>query len=234
MYPWSLVTRVKKCWDSLRSWLTVNFPEAGATLRKGASENDIQELENTLKVKLPLPTRVLCRFVDGQEFKDNDYTASIYGSPLGLIGGYIFYDHCVNVYMLPLHQIILETKEIIGQLHFPGKSKFVVVACSSTFTEKLFFLNCASGKLYVGTRNLSNYGEMLPCVPDELITSVHDCNGDQQQDAMLLWLEEHGRRLESGIIKIREGGNIRGISLFPEETPFCSAAVTNGVKVNDH
>lgn len=232
MYPWSLVKRVKKCWDRLRNWLTVNFPEAGATLRKGASEDDIQELENMLKVKLPLSTRVLYRFVDGQEFKERDYKTSIYGSPLGLIGGYVFYEHSVNVYMFPLHQIILETKEIICHLHFPGKSKYVVVAGSSTFTEKLFFLNCASGKLFVGTKNIQ-IGEMLPCVPNVLTTSVHDRNGDQQQDAMLLWLEEHGRRLESGIIKLHEEGNIRGISLFPEETPLCSTAVTNGVKVSD-
>ena len=91
MYPWSLVKRVKKCWDRLRNWLTVNFPEAGATLRKGASEDDIQELENMLKVKLPLSTRVLYRFVDGQEFKERDYKTSIYGSPLGLIGGYVLF-----------------------------------------------------------------------------------------------------------------------------------------------
>lgn len=232
MYPWSLVKRVKRCWDRLRNWLAVNFPEAGASLRKGASEDDIKELENVLKVKLPLPTRVLYRFVDGQEFTWEDYMASDNGCPLGLIGGYTFYDQCVNVYMLPLRQIILETREIIPELHFPGKSKYVAVACSSTYAEKCFFLDCSSGQLYVGTQNLPHDGEMLPCVPDELIRSVHDCNGDQQQDATLLWLEEHVGRLEIGIIKLREDGNNRCISLFPEEAPLCSTAITNGVKVS--
>ncbi|XP_015887009.2 F-box protein SKIP16 isoform X1 [Ziziphus jujuba] len=231
IYPWSLVKRVRRCWDRLRSWLAVNFPEAGATLRKGATEDDIKELENALKVKLPLPTRVLYRFVDGQEFHGKDYITSVFGCPLGLIGGYIFYDQCVNVYMLPLRQVILETREIRRELHFPGKSKYVAVACSSTVDEKFFFLNCFNGQLYVGTQNLPHYGEMIPCVPDELIRSVHDCNGDQQQDATLLWLEEHVRRLESGIIKLCEYGNIKCISLFPEETPLCSTAITNGVKV---
>jgi F-box protein 3 len=50
---------------------------------------------------------------------------------------------------------------------------------------------------------------------------------------MLLWLEEHGHRLHNGMIKLRDEGNIKSISLFPEESPLCSTAVTNGVKVSN-
>ncbi|KAF2322056.1 hypothetical protein GH714_006091 [Hevea brasiliensis] len=102
---------------------------------------------------------------------------------------------------------------------------------SSTIQEKLFFLNCTNGQLYVGTRNLATDLEMMPCVPSGLLMSVHDFNSDQQQDAMLLWLEEHGRRLQDGIIKLQEEGNVRAICQFPEEPPLCSTAITNGVKV---
>ncbi|XP_038898580.1 F-box protein SKIP16 isoform X1 [Benincasa hispida] len=230
MYPWPLVKRVKGCWDRLKNWLSTNFPEALVTLRDGASEADIQELENTLKVKLPLPTRILYRFHNGQELKGG-YVDSIRGFPLGLIGGYTFYGQTVNVYLLPLKQVVSETKSIIRDLGFSRRSKFIVVASSSTLTEKVFFLNCASGQLFVGTANLREDGEMIPCVPGALINSVHECNAEQQQDAMLLWLEEHVRRLENGIIKLRETKNIRSISLFPEESPLCSAAITNGVRV---
>lgn len=233
MYPWSLVKRVKKCWDKLRNWLTINFPEAESTLNKGASEDDIQELEKILKVKLPLPTRILYRFHDGQDFEDKHFQNSLVGCPLGIIGGYSFYNHLVTVYLLPLRQVISETKEITPKLDFPVRSKCVVVAASCTYSEKLFFLNCTSGQLYVGTRNLLDDGEMFPCVPNALISSVHDCSVDQQQDAMLLWLEEHGRRLENGIIKLRQEENLRSISQFPEESPFCSTAITNGVKVGN-
>ncbi|KAJ0753855.1 hypothetical protein HanPI659440_Chr09g0340461 [Helianthus annuus] len=83
----------------------------------------------------------------------------------------------------------------------------------------MFFLDCEVGQLYVGTRNLLSRGEMMPCVPNGLITSVHDSRSGSQQDAMLLWLEEHVRRLENGIIKLREEGNIQSISLFPEQSP---------------
>ncbi|KAA0067654.1 hypothetical protein IC582_012987 [Cucumis melo] len=230
MYPWPLLKRVKRCWDRLKNWLSTNFPEALETLRNGASEADIEEFENVLKVKLPLPTRILYRFHDGQELKGG-YVDSIRGFPLGLIGGYTFYGQTVNVYLLPLRQVVSETKSIIQDVDFSRKSKFIVVASSSTFTEKVFFLNCASGQLFVGTAKLRDDGEMIPCVPGALIKSVHECNTEHQQDAMLLWLEEHVRRLENGIIKLREIKNIRSISLFPEEPPLCSTAITDGVCV---
>ncbi|XP_059632929.1 F-box protein SKIP16 [Cornus florida] len=231
MYPWSLVRRVKICWGSLRNWLTVNFPEAVATLRNGASEDEIKELEDCLKVKLPLPTRLLYRFCDGQDLRSGQYDESMDGSPLGLIGGYSFYHHEANVYLLPLRHVISETKDTVRVLEFNNRSNYILVAASSTYYEKMFFLNCTNGQLYVGTKNLTDDGEMFPCVPNALISSVHDPGGSLQQDAMLLWLEEHVRRLQNGIIKLREEGKIRSINQFPEELPLCSTAVTNGVKV---
>lgn len=135
--------------------------------------------------------------------------------------------------MLPLRQVVFETREITRKLGFPSSSEYIVVASSCTYSEKLFFLNCTNGELYVGTVNLQRDGEMLPCVPTALISSVHDSNVDQQQDAMLLWLEEHGRRLESGIIKLRQEKNFRSISQFPEESPLCTTAITYGVKVGN-
>lgn len=75
---------------------------------------------------------------------------------------------------------------------------------------------------------------MIPCVPNALICLVHDAKGNQQQDAMLLWLEEHVRRLESGLIKLNVEGNVRSINLFPEQPSSCSTAVTHGVQVTSH
>ncbi|XVE84491.1 hypothetical protein DITRI_Ditri17bG0017700 [Diplodiscus trichospermus] len=231
MYPWPLVLRVKRCWDKLKKWLSNNFPEAEATLRRGASESDIQRLQTLLKVKLPIPTRLLYRFHDGQELTDKEHSARMLGSSLGIIGGYSFYNHLVNVYLLPISQVIVETRGVIRHLGFSSRSNNIVVAASSSYSEKLFFLNCTNGQLYVGTRNLPTDGEMIQCVPNALVRSVHVLHGDCQQDAMLLWLEEHGRRLENGIIKVREEGTVRSISLFPEVPPLCCTAVTNGVQV---
>ncbi|KAI6695968.1 hypothetical protein NL676_023678 [Syzygium grande] len=160
-----------------------------------------------------------------------DFTSSTLGGSLGIIGGYSFYNHLVNVHLLPLKLVILETNHIIRHLGFSSRSNYIVVAASCTSGEKLFFLNCIDGQLRVGTRNLPIDGEMMPCVPNALISSAHDRNADLQQDAMLLWLEEHGRRLQSGMIKLREGGGIRSICQFPEEPPLCSTAITNGVRI---
>lgn len=237
MYPWSLVCRVKRCRDGLKNWLSTNFPEAEATLQKGASEADIQNLERVLKVKLPLATRILYRFCDGQDLMGKVFPKSDHGSSLGLIGGYTFYDHVVNVFLLPLREVIVETKEIarhLGFSSFSSRTKYIVVAVSSSYSEKIFFLNCTNGQLYVGSRNLRMDGEMIPCVPCSLIKSVHDFNSEQQQDAMLLWLEEHTRRLQNGIIKLRQDGNIRSICQYPEDPPLCSTALTNGVKVSEY
>lgn len=230
MYPWPLVMRVQRCWGKLKSWLSKNYPEVEATLRGGASESDINQVESLLRVKLPLPTRVLYRFHDGQESAGKEISGNIL-LLLGIIGGYCFYNHLVNIYLLPLSQVIVQSREVIRHLGFSSRSKYVVVAASSTPSKKLFFLNCTNGQLYVGTKNLRVDGEMMQCVPNSLIRSVHDYNGDQHQDAMLLWLEEHGRRLENGIIKVREQDKIRSISLFPEIPPLCSIEVTNGVQV---
>ncbi|KAK4566617.1 hypothetical protein RGQ29_002759 [Quercus rubra] len=194
MYPWPLVMRVKR---------------SEATLCKGVSEVEIQKSERILKLKLPLPTRILYRFCDGQEFKSPGGAG---GSLLGLIGGYSFYTHLVNVFLLPLNVAVLKTKEIIRQIGLSSRSQYIVVAASYTESEKVFFLNCITGQLHVGTVNLATEGEMIPCVPNVLISSVHDSN-------------------ENGMIKLREERGTRSISLFPEEPPFCSTAITNRVKV---
>ncbi|KAJ4838468.1 hypothetical protein Tsubulata_034930 [Turnera subulata] len=231
-YPWPLVLRVKRCWDNLKSWLAANFPEALATLQKGVAEADIQKLEKQFELKLPLPARLLFRFCGGQDFSlDGDVGATKGARSLGLIGGYSFYGHMVDVFLLPFDEIISYTEELRHHLEFFSRSKFIVVAASATRIGKFFFLDCATGQLFVGTKNLVT-GEMLQCVPQWLVSSsVHDCGSDQPQDAMLLWLEEHFRRLQNGIIKLREEGSARFICQFPETSPLCSTAVTNGVQV---
>lgn len=222
MYPWSLVQRCKRCWDRLQNWLAVNFPEAKATMRRGASESNLQNLERSLGVSLPMSVRILYRFCDGQELEENILETDR-GSSLGIIGGYSFYSHLVNVYLLPLSEVIQHTKQFRKYLRRSSRPKYIIVGASSTYSVKHFFLDCSNGQLYVGTKNLITDAEMIPCVPN--------LNPDLQPDAMLLWLEEHVRRLEKGIIRVLDEGEFRSICLFPQEPPLCSVAVTNGVKV---
>ncbi|WOL04131.1 hypothetical protein Cni_G12852 [Canna indica] len=228
MYPLPLVRRAKGCWNSIKSWMSVNFPEANDTLRKGASEAEIKSAEEFLGVKLPAATKVLYRLCDGQETFTPNAAEKLHTAPLGIIGGYEFYDNVVNVHLLPLRLVVTETKRIARHLGFFTRSKYVVVA-ASYYGQKFFFLNCDNDQLYVGTRNLAEDGEMMPCVPQDLIRQTVSHN--MPQDAFLLWLEEHSRRLQSGMIKTRKIRNRRSICLFPEIPPYCSVAVTNGVQV---
>ncbi|KAL8116988.1 F-box protein SKIP16-like [Apium graveolens] len=232
MYPWSLVLRVKRCWDKIKSWLVVNFPEAMTTLRKGVTEDVINNWESSFKVKLPLPTRLIYRFCDGQDIVE--HSESFSASLLGLIGGYPFTNYLINVFLLPLDEVISVTdgvrRHLVEHADVPFGSEYLVVATSSTEAKKFIILNCSNGKLFVGTRTFLENGQVCPCVPDDLIHShnVRDC---QKQDSLLLWLEEHGRRLESGLVNVSEEKNARYISLLPEESSLFYAAVTNGVKV---
>uniref|UniRef100_A0A0E0F4K2 ApaG domain-containing protein n=1 Tax=Oryza meridionalis TaxID=40149 RepID=A0A0E0F4K2_9ORYZ len=197
MYPLPLVRRVKIFWSSLKSWLSENFPEALKTLNKGVSEAQIQSAEDDLGFKLPLPTKLLYRFCNGQLPLSEHHCENMRMAHLGIIGGYVFYDHLINVHLSPLEQIVEETKEFYHD------------------------------QLYVGTINLQD-GEMLPCVPKSLIRPT---NTDMPQDGLLLWLEEHLRRLQNGMIKTRMLKTSRYISLFPEASPSCTSAMTNCVKV---
>lgn len=217
MYSWALVIRVKKCWDSLKSWLGSNFPEVLTTLRKGASEDELNKLEKDLKVNLPHPTRLLYRLHDGQEVSDK---------LLGLIGGYSMYDHLVNVNILSLKNVLKASRSIIKVLGFSDTSKYVVVAASLVGNEKVFCINCANKQLYVGTALLKEDGDMMPCVPNEVLKS----NSNEHSDGLLLWLEEHSRRLHSGMVAVREG-TLKSICQYPEKPPVCSTAVTHGVQV---
>ncbi|XP_010906050.2 F-box protein SKIP16 [Elaeis guineensis] len=229
-YPLPLVKRAKQCWVSIKSWMAVNYPEAHDTFRKGASEAEIKRAEQSLGVKLPVPTKVMFRFCDGQQTMSEDPFEGKRLATLGIIGGYEFYDHYVNVHLLPLKQIVAYTKTFSRMLGFPTRSNYIILA-ASYYSGKYFFLNCADGQLYVGTKNLMTDREMLPCVPQELINPMLNASNHMPQDALLLWLEEHSRRLHSGVIRIRRSDSFRSISLYPELPPLCSVAVTNGVQV---
>lgn len=223
MYPLSIVRRAKHCWDSIRNWTSIHFPEVTNTLALGASEDEIRRTEDKLGWQLPISTRILYRFCNGQVVPHGSSSQTKQLSVLGLLGGYHFYDHIVNVRLLPLKEILKLTKYCASCIRLPRGSKHTVVAASFNM-NKFFFLDCSDGQLYVGTKNLAESGEMMPCVSSTLVDVA-------QQDAMLLWLEEYGRQLEAGLLSVRKDGDIWSIALFPEKPPPCSEAVTNGVQV---
>ncbi|KAF8672266.1 hypothetical protein HU200_049463 [Digitaria exilis] len=227
MYPLPLIKRVKGFWNSMKIWLSENFPEAAQTLCEGVSEAQLKEAEDDLGFKFPMPTKLLYRFCNAQlPFDQYNYETDLI-STYGIIGGYEFNDHLVNVHLSPLKQILEDTKEYYQGYPDDFNGRELIVVATSWFHPKQFLLNCCNGELYVGTNNLQS-GEMLSCVPRALIKPT---DKDLPQDGLLLWLEEHVRRLQNGMIKTRMLTRSKYISLYPEGPPSCTSAVTNGVKV---
>ena len=226
MYPLPLVKRVKMFWTMLKSWLSEFFPGALETFAEGLSDTDIRIAEYELGFQLPMPTKLLYRFCNGQLWR-NDLQSC------GIIGGYEFYYHeMINVHLLPLKHAVERAKLLRSDNGAIRRSNYIVVADTS-FEEKTFLLDCLSGQLYVVTKNFKSNGEMMPCVPNSLIR-LHTDNNDMPQDGLLLWLEEHLRKLQSGLIKVQISNfrrDARHISLYPETPPTCSTAVTHGIKV---
>jgi len=227
MYPLPLVKRVKEFWSSMKIWLSENFPDAAKTLCKGVTEAQLKSAEDDLGFKLPMPTKLLYRFCNAQLPFSENHEVNKRIATHGIIGGYAFYDHWVNVHLSPLEQIVEETTEFYREFPDVFSGRKLIIVATSWFDPKTFLLNCSNGELYVGTNNLP-LGEMLPCVPKALIKLT---DNDLPQDGLLLWLEEHLRRLQNGMIKTRMLMKSRYISLYPEAPPSCTSAVTNGVKV---
>lgn len=196
----------------------------GSTLRGGVSEDEINEIERRLKVKLPLSTRLIYRFCNGQERHLDKL--------FGVIGGcYHASNHTVNVNLLCLEEVVWTTENLKRHIAI---SKYIVIAASfiAGFAKKVFLLNCANGQLYVTYASTTGVGEMMPCVPKSLLI--------QEDDGFLLWLEEHVNRLQTSMITVRENdnvkvftrGDLKGISQYPQKPPLCTTTVVNGLQIS--
>ncbi|EFJ19533.1 hypothetical protein SELMODRAFT_177477 [Selaginella moellendorffii] len=211
-----LVYRTKKLWDDLKGVLRSNYPAVADSLARQASEADIVAAESTLGWPLPPHVRLLYRFCDGQQIVDGDEIAHQY---VGLLGGYYFYNHFVNVQLLPLQQVVSYTQRLLSRA--PAGTKRIVIAASCNL-NKFFLLDCDSGMVLVGTKNFLKKYEVMPCLP--LASS-------NPGDGMLRWLEEYRDGLLSGKYTVRNDDGIRSISLYPENGSTCTEAVTQGIQV---
>jgi len=160
------------------------------------------------------------RIPEGEKDMDDDHHGEAHY--VGLIGGYNFSYHFVNVHLLSLRQVVNLTNRILP----PSMRNNRIIIAASSNLNKFFFLDCEDGNVYVGTRNLLLDGEMMICVPEQPSTSE-----DESKDGMLRWLENYAHCLQSGIFHVRTEEGSRSISLYPNTEPFCTTAVTRGVQV---
>jgi F-box protein 3 len=200
------------------------------------SENFLDQKEAELGWALPLPLRLLYRFCDGQDlstnseedlsddgdrYEDDERQGSM--CP-GLLGGYRFYDHEVDIKFLSLDMVILLKEKVIPKLKRLEAQNWIIIAASVPLM-KFFLLNCRDGSLHVGTGNCASDGKVMSCVPPHPDSST-------MQDSILRWLEEYVRRLNSGMYKVQRDRGVSRISLFPDQGPWCTEAVSQGVQVS--
>ncbi|CAM6096811.1 unnamed protein product [Calypogeia fissa] len=228
-YPKPLVMRAKRCWDQIKDWLRINFVEVLDSLVPGASLDEIKAAEKELGFELPAPVRLLYQLCNGQElpFDDeyDDENDAHYINHVGLLGGYYFYQHYVNVRLLPLDQLVELTLVVRdSQPKQNGNVSRRVVIAASCHSLKVFFLDCDDGQVYVGTQNLQLNGEMMPCTPNVR-------GGAEPKDGMLRWLERYNHCLQTGMYNVRVEKRIRSISLFPLTAPLCSEAITKRIQI---
>jgi F-box protein 3 len=221
--------------NDIRDWLKVNYVEVLDSLVPGVSRDELKAAEEELGFELPDSMRVLYQLCNGQ-FCANDKSECDPSCQVGLLGGYYFYEHFVNVHVLSLNQVVRLTRAISELFRVDPRLKRVVFAASSN-SVKVFFLDCNDGQVYVGTRDLQDRGEMMPCTPTE---------GVDLKDAMLRWLERYRDYLQKGHFAVRvEKGvltkpvsgdarkTVKSICLFPLKGSFHSVAVTKGMEVEN-
>lgn len=127
------------------------------SLRPGATEAELNGVENQLDLVLPEQLRALWRVHDGQQLQfdtelDADVERSGDGSTGfhksigdGLFGGYHVYDHWVNTRLMPLSRIERWSGDKLGgQL---GHAQCVIA--SSFNLSKIVALDCSTSELSV-------------------------------------------------------------------------------------
>ncbi|GAX81072.1 hypothetical protein CEUSTIGMA_g8507.t1 [Chlamydomonas eustigma] len=256
--PPDMIRRAVAAWRNIESFLAKNIPKALKTLRPGATLAAIEDAEQALGIKMPASLRVIYRVHDGQDLlfdqlqdrrfmkgcrSEGNQIDSSSGQgevaedveedvdedglsararesiTLGVFGGYEFYEHLVSTRMLPLSRIKLWTL----LLRMPSLRNMWLFGASFGF-EKLMFVSSTNSHIYVS-------GNRPPAIP--LLATPE---GGTNDDSVLNWLEEYGRRLHEGWYMAAEPLSPHlpwsiGINLFPRCPGHMASQITRGVKV---
>jgi len=224
------VTAALRAWRAVERWTEAHFPEVRRSLRAGATEEALSAAATELGLPegvFPAALRLLHRVHEGQALLLDQVRsegahqltpqerASIFH---GLFGGYTFYEHLVNVRLLPLEKVVATTSMCREAGLLAPRSSAVVFAASFNFS-KLFLVDAATGAVEVVGKNRKR----LPAAP-------------AGPDALLRWFGTFADRLAEGYYEpacMDPSGDpsTRAISLFPRRGPDLSVAVTRGVQV---
>lgn len=224
----ALATRALRAWRKIEEWTAAHFPAVATSLRPGATEEALDEVERQLGIRLCPAMRVLYRVHDGQELEfdrqvDKQRTAMHDSVFHGLFGGYSFYSHLVSNRMLPLRRMVRWTRTAHSQLGFDAGDCRVLFAASHNF-NKMVYCDGVDGSVRIATVDKVTCLQAVPAGEPGV------------NDGVLRWFEAYADALSSGRFAVEalegEYPESVGISLFPRLPPWRSEAVTEGVRVH--
>lgn len=226
--------RAGRAWKAVEAFLDAQEGNDVArsmreSLCAGATEEHIDTVEAQImtllgldaSTKLPVAYRAILRHHDGQGLlfdRERGRTeASIRTAFHGLFGGYIVYDHCVNVRLYSIKRALDTTTWLRNQgspvsLH----DTHIVIAASFNFS-KCFTMDVCTGNIYCAT--------VMGNDPDDSVPACPVSEKDGEHDAVLRWFEHYARLVDADVYDFEElqaGEDVtKGLSLFPvRESPF--------------
>jgi hypothetical protein len=194
-----ILHRAARAWAELRRWLRVNAPPVADSLAPGLSRDEYDALDPD--GKLPVCARAIYRIHDGQLPECapsvlDMHSPNVRGVWNGLFGGYIFYEHIINIRMLSLQEGILSgkrasrflwtadtgSKERSADGVVAGPPEMPVIFSRSLQTRmngpsKSYVLHSETGNLYVARQDRI----MLCCTPPTLGVCVCVCARAKEQ-----------------------------------------------------
>ncbi|GBG67597.1 hypothetical protein CBR_g726 [Chara braunii] len=198
----ALYRRAKRCVNALESWMKANIPRM-ATVLDGVSEDVISKAEATVG-PFPPVVRILYMLFNGQrlppaEFLGEPGNETLFPYPLlynGLLGGYEFYDHDVNVRWLPLQHALTCAEG----LHLTPSRRYLIFAASYRWL-KFFAVDLDDGMVYTGChRGRVEHATMMACLqkdtppsPDSAAAAAEStARVDARNDACELRMRREG------------------------------------------
>jgi len=163
-----LLRRCARCWNELKRWLRKHAPPIAASLAPGLSRSEVAALDPA--ARLPAAVRAIYRMHNGQPMSEGDHgirptpllldphSEEVHAAWNGLFGGYIFYEHVVNLRMPPLEHAIKFGKQCSNMFArcMPSQERpdFPLAFGVSLMTgmgtaSKMYMLHNHTGKLYV-------------------------------------------------------------------------------------
>ena len=174
-----VLQRSARTWAELNRWLRANAPPIASSLAPGLSRIEVAELDPM--ARLPAAVRAIYRIHNGQPITNSDHgvrptplvldphSQQVHSAWNGIFGGYIFYDHVVNLRMPPLEEAIKfgrQCAQKFAEVSFSEDQPDVPLAFAVSLItrmgrpSRMYILHNKTGSLYLPR----NDGTLLRCV----------------------------------------------------------------------